>query len=197
MTSLRAWLPIFAVFCTTKICCIQEVEPSQCFNGEIQKTLQKEFSLILTGEGETTYVINYPDTPKGRFGLASEIAKLYGAFLTLEMHEEDLCEILQHKGMWIQKRCLYHPIPTSFQISLFINTLERELLQSFEKTYDGAAWVHLGYDYGPTSAILELVFQEAGLDGDFYYLLPYKSHTHIHIRDGEITLNLNFKGPLI
>ncbi len=197
MMFFLAWLPILDVLCVSTNSFIQEDKQSAYSHEKIQETLQNACSVILSGKGEPVYVIHYPDTTKNRLFLAFEISRLYGAFLTIEMHEENLCAILQQKGMWIQKRSLYHPVPTSFQISLFISTLERELLQSLEKTKSCAAWVHLGYDYGPTSAILELVFREVGLDADFYYLLPYKSHTYIYIHDGEIILNLNFKGPPI
>ncbi|MFZ4773190.1 MAG: hypothetical protein ACOYK9_04280 [Chlamydiia bacterium] len=176
---------------------IKKNEQSASFDDQIEETLQSAFSAILSGEREPVYLICYPDTPKVCMAIAKEISKLYGAFLTSAMHEEDICEILKQKGVWLEKKCTYHRVVTASQISLFIGTLERELLQSFENRPGGIAWVHLGYDYGPTSPILETVFQKRGLNADFYYLLPYKSHTHIHFKDGEIVLNIHFKGPLI
>jgi hypothetical protein len=159
--------------------------------------LESAFSAILAGKSEPIYVAHFPNTLNNRLFLAAEISKLYGAFLTPEMHEGDLCETLQQGGMWIQKKYIYHPAPTSLQTSLFIKVLEEELVRSLDITCDGSVWVHLGYDYGPTSAILEFVFQEVGLSADFYYLIPYKSHTHIYIRSDEVILNLNLKGPPI
>jgi hypothetical protein len=193
MTHLLVGLPILAVLCTIKASSVQEVERNGCFDENPPNLC----NVILAGEGEPTYTTHCLDNLKNRLTIALEISKLYGAFLRPEMHEEGKCELLQQRGMWIQKKCLYHPVLTVFQISLFISILEREVLESLEKAYNSGGWVHLGYDYGPTSSILEIVFQEVGLDADFYYLLPYKSHTYIHICDGEIIVNLNFKGPLI
>lgn len=170
---LLACLSISDVICIASNCFMQEIKQSAIPYEKIKNACHE----ILTGKEEPVCVLHCPDTPKNRLIIAFEISRLYGAFLTPEMHEEGQCEILHQKGIWIQKGCLYHPVLTSFQILLFTSTLERELLKSFEKTYDGTSWVHLGYDYGPTSDVLELVFQEVGLDADFYYLLPYKSHT--------------------
>jgi hypothetical protein len=152
---------------------------------------------IFKEKSEAVCLFEYQDTPQDRLFVALEISKLYAIFLTPEVHEGALYEILQQKGVWIQKKHYYHPVPTPLQIRLFTKALERELLNEFAKILKDQGWIYLNYDYGPTSAILELIFQEVGLDVDFYYLLPYKSHTHIYIHDEKITIYLNFKGPII
>ena len=113
------------------------------------------------------------------------------------MHSENMYDILQQQGIWIQKRHSYDPLPTFAQTVLFTRALEQSLSQMIDQADDQKIWIHLGYDYSPNSKPLEFAFKEAGLDNDFYYLLPYKSHTHIRIENGVIDLYLSLEGPLI
>lgn len=161
----------------------------------IQKTLKDAFSAILGGNLEPKYITQCQDTPQNRAILIEEICQLYSNFFTDALHEEVLCEILRQNGMWLQLRYSYHPIPSPEQRALFTNALKQYLTKTLEQGGDRRVWVHIGYDYGPTSPPLEFAFEEAGLNNDFYYLLPYKSHTHIHIDQGDISLNLNLTGP--
>ena len=161
----------------------------------VQQTLRDTFSAILTGEREAKYIAQYPDTPQNRILLITEICRLYSAFFSDEIHNENMYDILQQQGMWIQKRHSYNPIPTCTQTLLFADALENILNRIIAEQDGKKTLVHLGYDYGPNSAPLEFAFKEAGLNNDFYYLLPYKSHTHIRIDHGVISLNLNLMGP--
>jgi hypothetical protein len=161
----------------------------------LQQTLRDTFSAILTGKREAKYIAQYPDTPQNRIFLITEICRLYSAFLSDEMHSENTYDILQQQGIWIQKRHSYDPIPTFAQTRLFSDALENILHRIIVESDGKKIWVHLGYDYGPNSAPLEFAFKEAELNNDFYYLLPYKSHTHIRIDHGVISLNLNLVGP--
>lgn len=161
----------------------------------LQQTLSDTFAAILTGERAPKYIAQYPDTPENRAVLVSEICQLYSSFLLIELHNEWAYDVLQRQGLWIQKRHSYDPLPTSEQILLFSNALKSSIDQIIVKADDKKIWVHLDYDYSPNSDPLESAFKAAGLDDNFYYLLPYKSHTHIHIEDGIISLNLNLAGP--
>lgn len=169
--------------------------PNGCAQETIQQPLRNTFSAILEGSLEPKYITQYPDTPQNRDILIEEISQLYSAFFTDALHEERLCEILRQNGMWLQLRYSYNPIPSPQQTALFTNALKRYLTSIMDQGEDNRTWVHLGYDYGPTSAPLEFAFKEAGLNNDFYYLLPYKSHVHILIEQKVITLNLDLRGP--
>ncbi|MCF7852470.1 MAG: hypothetical protein K9M07_04425 [Simkaniaceae bacterium] len=161
----------------------------------VQQTLRNTFSAILSGDREPKYTAQYPDTPQNRIFLITEICRLYSAFFSDEMHSENMYDILQQQGMWIQKRHSFDPIPTFTQTLLFADALENILKRIIAEPDGKKILVHLGYDYGPNSVPLEFAFKEAGLNNDFYYLLPYKSHTHIRIDQGVISLNLNLAGP--
>jgi|GEM_PF-2161351 len=161
----------------------------------VQQTLRDAFSSILAGNLEPKYITQCPNTPQNCDILIKEICLLYSAFFSDALHEEVLCEILRQKGMWLQLRYSYDPIPSPEQTTLFTNALKQYLTKIIDQGGDKPIWVLLGYDYGPTSAPLEFAFEEAGLNNDFYYLLPYKSHTHIHIDQGVISLNLDLRGP--
>jgi hypothetical protein len=169
--------------------------PATPVHETVQQALRDTFSTILTGKREPKYIDQYPDTPQNRIFLITEICRLYSAFFLEEMHSEKMYDILQRQGVWIQMRHSCNPIPTSAQTRLFSDALEKILNQTIAESDGRKIWVHLGYDYGPNSAPLEFAFKEAGLNNDFYYLLPYKSHTHIHIDQGVISLNLNLTGP--
>lgn len=162
-----------------------------------RQTLRDAFYAILTGDREPKYSAEYQDTPQNRAFLITEICGLYSAFFSEEIHTEEMYYILQQRGMWIQKRHSYDPIPTFEQTSLFANALENILHQLMTTQDSKKIWIHLGYDYSPSSEPLEFAFKEAGLNDDFFYLLPYKSHTHIRIAEGVIDLYLNLAGPLI
>ena len=161
----------------------------------IQQTLRDTFSSILAGYLEPKYSTQCPDTPQNREILIEEICQLYSRFFTDALHEELLCERLRQNGMWLQLHYSYDPIPSFEQTALFTNALKQYLTKIIDQRGDSHIWVHLGYDYGPTSDPLEFAFKEAGLNNDFYYLLPYKSHTHIHIDQRVMSLNLDFRGP--
>ncbi len=171
---------------------------SVSYAGETSPQILRDvFSDILSGNREPKYIVQYPDTPQNRAFLVSEICCLYSTFLSEEMHSENMYNILQEQGMWIQKRHSYDPIPTWEQVMLFSDALKRVFHQIMTEPDNKKIWVHLGYDYSPNSKPLELAFKEAGLNDDFFYLLPYKSHTHIRIADGVIDLHLNLVGPSI
>ncbi|HEX4839784.1 MAG TPA: hypothetical protein VFU89_05025 [Rhabdochlamydiaceae bacterium] len=180
-----------SIFCIVMLFCL----PSTYAQETIQQTLRDTFSAILRGNLEPKYIIQYPDTPQNRDLLIEEICQLYSGFFTDALHEESLCEILRQNGMWLQLRYSYDPIPSPEQTTLFTNALKQYLRKVMGRKEDRRIWVHIGYDYGPTSAPLEFAFKEAGLNNDFYYLLPYKSHTHIHIDQEVISLNLDLRGP--
>lgn len=161
----------------------------------VHQPLRNTFSAILAGDLEPKYISQYPDTPQNRSALIEEICWLYGNFFTNALHEEPSCKILRQNGMWLQLRDSYDPVPSPQQTTLFTNALKQYLIRTLDREREERIWVHIGYDYGPTSPSLEFAFEEAGLNDDFYYLLPYKSHTHIHIDQGVITLNLDLRGP--
>src|SRR3990167_4004572 len=161
----------------------------------VQKTLRDAFSAILAGDLEPKYIAQCPDIPQNRDILIEEICQLYSNFFANALREEVLCEILKQNGMWLQLRYSYDPIPSPEQTTRFTNALKQYLTKAFDQGKNKRIWVHIGYDYGPTSPPLQFAFEEADLNNDFYYLLPYKSHTHIHIDQGIISLNLDLRGP--
>lgn len=152
------------------------------------------FSAILAGVREPTYYAKFLDVSQNRQKLAKELAQFYGAFLDPELHSGELFEALRTSGIWLQKWYDYDPVLSNEQIAHFMEALECAIVRKLDTT---PYWMHIGYDYGPDLEVLDPIFRELGIDNNYYYLLPYKTHTYIGIEGGQICLELHFKGPLI
>lgn len=169
------------------------------FTASLNETsISSQISGLLHGDLPLTFTLHYLDTPENRKPIITEIANLYGYFLTQEAHEKEYCSRLREKGMWIEIKDASGYFPTNEDIDLFIQSLTQCMTTDLSTIpeYLNESSTKLGMDYGPDRGTLRNAFQKADLNNNCYSLLPYKTMTLITIREKQITVAVDLKGPL-
>lgn len=168
--------------------------PTLVYCAELSPDISTQISGMLYGDFPLECSLFYPDTPENRKLILTEIAKLYGLFLTTEAHEGPIWTRLRQKRMWIEPKYPHQPFPTTDEIDSFIihliQCMERVLLE--DRYYEPS--LSLGVDYGPDPGPLHDAFKKILPSNEYYSLLPYKTLTRIYIKDQKIKISLCLSG---
>ena len=117
---------------------------------DLSISISSQISGVLHGDLPLTFTLHYLDTPENRKLIITEIANLYGYFLTQEAHEKEYCSRLRKKGMWLEIKDASGYFPTNKDIDLFIQNLTQcmETDLSTISEYLNESSTKLGMDYG-------------------------------------------------
>ncbi len=171
--------------------------PTFVYCVELSPDISRQISGMLYGDLSLECSLSYPDTPENRKLVLTEIAKLYGRFLTTEAHEGPIWTRLRQKGMWIEPKYPHQLFPKTDEIDSFIvyliQGMEGALLD--DRYYEPS--LSLGVDYGPDPGPLYDAFKKILPSNEYYSLLPYKTLTWIYIKDHNIKIALCLSGPYL
>lgn len=156
-----------------------------------------QIETLLIGEIKPEISFSCEDTQENQEAIIDEVAKLYGCFLTPQIHEKKTCRKLRSQGMWLEIKTAEDYFPEDKDRDTFVENLRLAMKADFAKDNPwGIRYTKLGMDYGPEPGALNEAFYNTKLDVRCNSLFPYKSLTYIEIKEDQIWVRIWLKGPV-